>query len=441
MKLNTILKPNVPSSDHLTTFQTYLYAIFGGLFTATLFYSHPILASIATSFSVSNLQISNIPTLASAGDATGLLLILPLADYFPHRTFVLVLLSLTILFWTALCFTQNLILFQLFTYLSAMTTGVIQIFQVLVAEKAPPEHKQRYIATVTTGPAFGILIARILSGVVARYTHWRYVYFLALLLNITMFVLLYIYMPSYPPLNPITKREVLRKYPGILGSVLRCYSYPALVQVGLITMSSAFVVASFWTTITFLLTSYEFSTMTIGLFGLIGAATMSLAQYYRRYIITPLGNPLVSAAVGKGVSLAGVALGMSGRVLGLVLEALLLDAGLVIVQISNRCVVSEVDRGRGNAVNTAFVVMQYVGMLAGTKVGNLVYDRFGWVGAGGVSMAVLGIAFVVILGRGPNEVGWVGWGGGWRMGWWVEDGVGEAGRGSGKGGEAAAAEE
>lgn len=401
----------------LTVWHTYLYALAGGISTATLFYSHPILNLIAASFHTTDLQVSNVPALASLGDATGLLFLLPLADYFPRRRFVLTLLSLTIIFWTGLCFTRSLVVFQILTYLSAVTSSIIQIFQVLVAEKAPPEQKARYISTVTIGPNFGILIARILSGVIANYLPWRSVYVVALILQLTMLVLLWMYMPDYYALNQITVKELIKRYPKIVVDVLRCYAYPALVQVGCITALSAFTVASFWTTITFLLSSrYHFSTVAIGLFGLIGIATMSLAQIYRRFIIQPIDNPLVSAAAGKAVSVVGVAIGLLGTryILALVAQALLLDAGLVIVQTSNRMRLSEIDKEKGNSVNTAFVVMQYCGMLMGTKIGNLVYARAGWMASGGVSLGALGLAYVVILARGLNETGWVGWSGGWR---------------------------
>lgn len=76
-----------------------LYAFAGGFFSANLYYSHPILAVMARDFNTDQTGVANIPTLAQAGDAAGLLLVLPLADFFPRRRFALALLSFTVFFW------------------------------------------------------------------------------------------------------------------------------------------------------------------------------------------------------------------------------------------------------------------------------------------------------------------------------------------------------
>lgn len=76
-----------------------LFACAGGFTAANLYYSHPILDVMADSFHTDQSGVTNIPSLALAGDVTGLLFILPLADFLPRRKFVLVLTSLSTLFW------------------------------------------------------------------------------------------------------------------------------------------------------------------------------------------------------------------------------------------------------------------------------------------------------------------------------------------------------
>lgn len=48
-------------------------------------------------------------------------------------------------------------------------------------------------------------------------------------------------------------------------------------------------------------------------------------------------------------------------------------------------------------------------------------DHGGWLAAGGLSIAVMGASYIVILARGPHERGWVGWSGGWRLKSSLED--------------------
>ena len=91
--------PNPPDQPRLTTRLTILYALTCGFTSANLSYSQPILAVLARDFHVSQSRIANVPALAQAGNALGLLAILPLADFFPRRHFTLILMAVMILFW------------------------------------------------------------------------------------------------------------------------------------------------------------------------------------------------------------------------------------------------------------------------------------------------------------------------------------------------------
>ena len=84
---------------HLTKRLPILYALAAGFTSANLSYSQPILNILAKDLKVSQSQIANVPALAQAGNAIGLLMILPLADFVPRRKFTLVLMGLTTILW------------------------------------------------------------------------------------------------------------------------------------------------------------------------------------------------------------------------------------------------------------------------------------------------------------------------------------------------------
>jgi hypothetical protein len=90
---------DVGNPPPFTIWLNVLYACAGGFTSANLYYSHPILNILAAEFNTSQAGVSTIPTLAQAGDATGLLLILPLADFFPRRKFTLTLVTCAATFW------------------------------------------------------------------------------------------------------------------------------------------------------------------------------------------------------------------------------------------------------------------------------------------------------------------------------------------------------
>lgn len=292
----------------------------------------------------------------------------------------------------------------------------------LVAELAPAETRAFNISIVGAGPTMAILLARILSGIVANYTSWRNIYWLALGLQAAVWIALFCFMPDYPAINPTPKRDILKRYPKILWSILLLYTkYPVLVQSALSSFCTFFTVSSYWTTLTFLLSGspYNYTTLVIGLFGLVGAVTVFLGPIYGKYIIQPLQEPLYSVMIGKSVSLVGIVIGTFvgvHNVAGPILQALLLDAGLMIVQIANRVSIAPIAPEARNRVNTAFVSILYLGSFAGTKSGNEIYEKHGgWLASGGLSIAVIAFSYAIILLRGPNEPGWIGWTGGWKV--------------------------
>ena len=90
---------NVEDPPQFTIWLNILYAFAGGFTSANLSYSYPILNVLADNFHASQAGVANIPTLAQAGYATGLVFLLPLADFFPRRQFVLTLVACAAAFW------------------------------------------------------------------------------------------------------------------------------------------------------------------------------------------------------------------------------------------------------------------------------------------------------------------------------------------------------
>jgi len=320
-----------------------------------------------------------------------------------------------------LCLSKEYTAFAAFTFLSALFTAITQLFLPLVAELSTQRTRAFNLSIMSVGPTLGIFIGRVISGIVADRAGWRNVYWLGLGLQCFVLILLVLFMPEYKALNPRPLRDLLADYPRVLWSIIKLYyKHPTLVQAGMLSFSTFFAVSSFWTTVTFLLSgpAYNYSSSQIGLLGLIGIATMFAAPLCGKYIVQPLREPLLSAIVAKVVSLCGVILGtfLGARSLsGPILQATLLDIGLVILQISNRIALHPLEPQMPNRVNTAFVSVLYLGQLAGTKVGTVVYQSHGgWLPTGGVSIAVIALGFVLIGLRGPNEQRLIGWRGGWK---------------------------
>jgi hypothetical protein len=89
--------------------------------------------------------------------------------------------------------------------------------------------------------------------------------------------------------------------------------------------------------------------------------------------------------------------------------------GLQITQVANRAAIHAIEPNGRNRVNTAFMLCTFTGQLTGTSAGAKLYQRGGWVASGSLSVALVGLTFVICILRGPYEQGWIGWDGGWDV--------------------------
>ena len=316
-----------------------------------------------------------------------------------------------------LCVTHSFAAFGAISFISAVTSVTPQLMLPLVGDIAPPHRRSTALSIVVSGMLFGMLIARALSGIVAHLIGWRYIYWIAFALQYIILILLYLFMPDYPSTNP--GLSIWRTYPTLLWDIIRLvFKYPVLVQACLIGFFTSCTFTSFWTTLTFLLAGqYHYNSLVIGLFALIGIASMTFAPLYAR-IVMERHQPLFSIILGECFCMLGICIGTyTGlhTVAGPVIQAVFLDIGLQTSQIANRTAIYAVEPKRRNRVNTAYMVAVFSGQLTGTAVGNHLYAQGGWVLSGSASVGFIGAAMVVCALRGPHETGWIGWHGGANM--------------------------
>lgn len=338
-----------------------------------------------------------------AGYAAGLLFICPLGDLFPRRPFILALIALTasivsalsvttnnsdvliLTQWIGLCLTKSFNAFAAISFICGVTTVTPQLMLPLVGDLAPLQRRATSLAIVVSGMSFGMLIARVLSGVIANFTSWRNVYWFGFGIQWTVWVLLFLFMPDYPSKNP----QGLNYFKMLWSIVKLLFLHPVLVQACIISFCIQAVFTSYWTTLSYLLSSapYFYSSLIIGLFGLIGMAVMCLGPIYSRYIIDKL-TPLLSTIMGLFIEIIGVIIGVSTgtfTVAGPIIMAILVDLGNQASNIALRSAIYQIDARSRNRVNTAYMVFAFCGQLTGTSAGNRLYALGGWTYSGGLS--------------------------------------------------------
>ncbi|KAF2223805.1 membrane protein [Elsinoe ampelina] len=408
-----------------------LFAFAGAFTVANLYYAQPILNILARDFNVSNETSARIPTLAQSGYCAGLFLLCPLGDLLRRRPFTLSLILFTATVWIGLCITTSFTTFQVLSFITGFTTVTPQLMLPLVGDLSPAHKRAQSLSIVVSGNIMGILIARILSGVVTNFVRWRVIYYIALGLQYTILTLLFLFMPDYPSTNP----SGLAYHSLLIDVFTLFFRHPVLFQSSLIGFCTSATFTSFWTTLTFLLSGppYFYSPLIIGLFALINIAGIFLSPIYARTFIDKF-VPMFSALVGQFIALAGVLVGT--------LTGTTTVAG-PITQIANRSAIYSCDPKARNRVNTTFMVVSFLGQVTGTAAGNRLYAARGWRASGGLSIGLIGFSILLLVVRGPYEERWVGWRGGASMrkknrmrrrGCRGRGGEGECGEGFGGGG-------
>ncbi|KAL8990033.1 MAG: hypothetical protein Q9169_008224, partial [Polycauliona sp. 2 TL-2023] len=316
-----------------------------------------------------------------------------------------------------LCLTGSFAVFCALTFVTSVTTVTPQLMLPLVGDLAPPHRRASALSITSSGLLLGLLFARLLSGVVSEYTSWRNIYWLSFGIQYLIFALLWLFMPDYPSTNPDGIN-----YFRMLFSIFQIFiTHPLLVQACLVGFCTSTTFTNFWTTLTFLLSAppYEYSTLIIGLFALIGIFSMFLGPLWSRFF-TDHFIPLFSVIIGLIICMAGTCIGTytgTFTVAGPIIQAALLDFGIQTAVIANRSAffgIKSLALAR-NRVNTAYMICTFCGQLTGTAVGNHNFATGGWISSGSTSVGFLAAALLVCAVRGPREERWVGWKGGWRI--------------------------
>ncbi|KAI0775578.1 MFS general substrate transporter [Trametes elegans] len=379
---------------------------------ANLYYCQPLLIQFSESFGVTYKEVSNIPTLVQAGYAVGILFITPLGDLVRRRPLLLLLNFLTASLTIGLAITKSLAAFEALSFLVGVGSVVPQILMPLAADLAPAERRASALSIVLSGLLFGVLIARVLAGVVAQFVSWRIVYFIAIGVQYVVLAMLYWMLPDYPAKNKgIT-------YWGVLYSMAKfTVTEPLLVQAVLITIPSSACFSNWWVTLTFLLGGppYHYSTVIIGLFGLVGMVGVMLAPLIGRMIdnLVPWSATLVAVvALTITFSIQTGAVGLNVAVV--IIVCIGLDIFRQMQQVSLTTAVFGIDASARSRLNAVVLLALFIGQVMGTSVGSQVFTEYGWRPDASLNLAWTGFTLIVLLARGPHcsRFTWLGWEGG-----------------------------
>ncbi|EJU06680.1 MFS general substrate transporter [Dacryopinax primogenitus] len=386
-----------------------VFAVTGTFTGANLYYCQPILIQLASAYQVDYDRIANVPTLTQAGYAAGLLLVTPLGDMVRRRELLFALLFCAGSVTLGLALTQSLVAFETLSFIAGLVAVTPQIIMPLTVDLAPAHKRGTALSIVFEGLLLGILVARVLGGVIAQFSYWRNIYWMSMGIHYSLLLILYFILPDVPD------KKLGLSYIQILYTVLKfAVTEPVLIQSAIIGLCVNAVYASFWVTLTFLLggSPYYYSTLDIGLFGLVG-------------ILGVATGPLVGKIVDRLNPWFGVLFGILGLMLtfaidtaaatrsigAIVVVAFLIDVFDSMQQVSSATRYFAINADARARINAVYIIAIFLGQFIGTSAGTRIFTAHGNYANGGMNLAWVGLALVVLLARGPVATTWLGWSG------------------------------
>jgi predicted MFS family arabinose efflux permease len=357
---------------HLTLFM----AICCGLIVANLYYCQPLLPLIARDFSISETEAGSITYITQLGYAAGLLLFVPLGDLLEKKQQIIITTTISVVALLGAAFTKSFLLMQLLCFLIGLFSIVPQLIIPLAAGMVSDERRGNVIGLVMGGLLIGIVSSRSLSGYIGHAFGWRQMYFTAATICFILVLMIQRILPQSKP-------SYTGSYKDLMFSILHYIkAFPQLRTASLSNALSFATISAFWVTMVLFLSSkpFEYNTVQIGLFGIIGASGALAAPF-----VGKSSSGSVSAV--KKISLLGLLLQLLGyiafyftgsSIFLLIIGIILIDIGHQALQISNQTLIYSLKPEARNRFNTVFMTSTFVGGAIGSAIGILLFHLGGW---------------------------------------------------------------
>jgi predicted MFS family arabinose efflux permease len=374
-----------------------LLAFTCGAAVANLYYAQPLLHTIARAFSVPDSSAGLLVTVTQAGYVVGLALLVPLGDLLERRTLITVTLLIAAVGLGVAAASPSFGVFAFAVAVLGVTAVVAQIVVAMSSSLAAEHERGRVVGTVMSGLLIGILVARIISGIVAQLLGWRVMYVIAGLATVLLAVVIRIALPRVPATERLS-------YPQLLRSVLVLVREEPLLRQRMLLGSTAFGCFSIlWTSVAFLLSGapYHYGNAVIGLFGLAGLAGAVAAQVAGRLSDRGHGRAAMSGAIIiMLVSWGLLAFGKSS-VIALIAGIVVLDLGAQAMHISNQSAIYSLHGQARSRLTTAYMVAYFLGGVALSAATSALYATGGWgaVCALGAGTAAVGLGAWIVTER------------------------------------------
>lgn len=375
-----------------------LLASGAGLSVASLYYSQPMLGTLAKDIGVSDVNIGFVPTLTQLGYALGILLLAPLGDRHDRRQIILIKLALLVLALLATAFSHSLDVLLVASLAIGLTATMAQDIVPAAATLAHESRRGKVVGTVMTGLLLGILLSRVVSGFVAERFGWRVMFVIAAVSVFGIGIAMWRGLPRFSPTTNLSYRALLASLLDLLRRHARLRQ-AALAQ-GVLSMGFS----AFWSTLAVMLHGEPFhmGSAVAGAFGLAGAVG-ALAAPVAGHLADKRGPEMVTR-LGTGLAALSFALMSIGswcspdtQLWLLIIGTIGFDLGVQMTLVAHQTIVYGIDPGARSRLNAVLFVGMFIGMAIGASAGSILLAQWGWIAVTGMAALTSLAAFALRL--------------------------------------------
>lgn len=358
--------------------EVLLMALAAGLAVAGVYYAQPLLDLIAADFGIAAADVGIVFAVTQLGYGVGLVLLVPLGDMLDRRGLIVAHLSLcaAALGAVALSPSRPLLLAAL-----AAVGAIAVVAQMLVAHAASltsAASRGGAVGSITAGIITGIVLARVVAGLLADVVGWRWVYAAAGATTAVVAWLVWYVLPSSP------RASAQARYAQVVGSVfVLIRTDPVLRSRGALAFLVFSTVTGLWTSMVLELrgSAQSLGHGAIGAFGLSGLLGALGALIAGRLA----DRGLAQRTTGRGLWLMlaawlPIAL-LPLSMFGLIAGALMIDFALQAVHVSNQSLAYGEHEDAKSRLAAAYMLFYALGCASGAVASTFAYVRFGWIGA------------------------------------------------------------
>jgi predicted MFS family arabinose efflux permease len=373
----------------------FLFAIAAGLSVANVYYAHPLLDAVARDFEISHGSVGIVVTAAQMGYALGLFLLVPLGDLVDRRRLIVGQLLTSTLALVAVAFAPNVGVLLASMATVGFLAVVVQTLVAFAATLAADAERGRAVGMVTSGVVIGILLARVVAGLLVDLAGWRAVYLTSALFTLLIAGALFRVLPHHELLGTRSS------YGNLLRSVLTLFVEEPILRIRAgIAMLIFAAFSVFWTSLVFHLSAPPFSLShgATGLFGLAGVGGALAAG--RAGGLADRGLANWTTGVGLSLLLASwLPIGLTQRSIpALIVGVILLDLAIQAVHVTNQSLIFTVRPEARSRLVAGYMVFYSLGSGLGSISSTTAYAYAGWTGVSllGASFSALALVFWAI---------------------------------------------